>query len=300
MTVPEESPPLRRSKFRSRDEMAAAAERSVLSEHPDLSQRVVGVIDEYGTTTSRIIEQRLQPGDADKVRDVRSVRWLNVRGIPGAVSLLATFLVFENLSGGRYQPRAVPFSNITAPIPHPLDIWAAAWAGVALLGAFIGVMAADRSRPPYLLGGAAALSMPSAVIGVFDEGTAVNEHIAPWLGTWSLMLLVLAGSALAMWSRGHRRRLAVSGGATARVAAARAGVEVEHERALYRLAELMPPRSPEGRELLADRDRAVVASHRAAGASAWDWRKSEGPVPVGGFMLAAEHSVRCAELGPAG
>lgn len=280
--------------------MAAAAERSVVSEHPDVFQSVVGVIDEYRTTTSRIIELRLRPGDADKVRDVRSVRWLSVRGVPGVVSLIAAFLVFDNLSGGKYQPRAVAFSNITATIPDTLDIWAAVWAGVALLGAVIGVMAADRSRRPYLLGGAAALSLPSAVIAVFDEGTAVNEHIAPWLGTWSLMLLVLAGSALAIWSRGHRRRLAMSGGATARVAAARAGVEVEHERALYRLAELMPPRSPEGRELLADRDRAVVASRRAAGAPAWDWRKSEGPVPVGGFMLAAEHSVRCAELGPAG
>ncbi|KPG82374.1 hypothetical protein AEQ27_09690 [Frigoribacterium sp. RIT-PI-h] len=280
--------------------MAAAVERSVLSEHPVLFQRVVGVIDEYRTTTSRIIEQRLQRGDADKVRDVRSVRWLNVRGIPGAVTFIATFLVFENLSGGRYQPRAVPFSNITAAVPDRLDVLAAVWAGVALLGAVVGVMSADRSWPPYLVGGAAALSLPSAVLAVFDEGTAVNEHIAPWLGTWSLMLLVLAGLALAVWSRGHRRRLEVSGGATARVAAARAGIEVEHERALYRLAELMPPRSPEGRELLGDRDRAVVASRRAVGASAWDLAKSEGPAPVGCFILAAEHSVRCAQLGPAG
>lgn len=282
------------------DEAAAAAERIVLLEHPDLFQRVVGVVDEYVTTTSRIIEQRLRPGDADEVRDVRSVRRLSVRGLPGAASLLAAFLVFENLGGGKYQARAVPFSNITAAVPDPLDVWAAVWAGVALFGAVIGVMAADRPRPPYLLGGAAALSLPSAVLAVFDEGTAVNEHIAPWLGTWSLMLLVLAVSALAIWSRGDRRRLAVSGGATARVDAARAGVEVEHERALYRLVELLPARSPEGRELLADRDRAVVASRRAAGAPASDWRRSEGPVPVGGFMLAAEHSLRCAELGPAG
>lgn len=275
---------------------SADAERLVLEKHPELLRRVGGVLAEYETSASRLVDQRRRSGDVTRASEVRPRHRVSVRGLPGALSFIASVVVLQNMAGGRFAPRSVPVSNITAAVPDRLDVLAVAWAGVALLAAVLGAMCAGGARPPYFLGMAAVFSMPSAVLAVFDESTAVNERVAPWLGAWSLLLLVLAGVALAVWVRADRRRLAVTGGATARVAAARSGLEVEHERAVYRLTELMPVRSPEGRELRVDRDRAVAAARRSAGVLPWDGTEPQGPVPLGGYVLAARHAGRRAEL----
>lgn len=48
--------------------------------------------------------------------------------------------------------------------------------------------------------------------------------------------------------------------------------------------------------LRVDRDRAVAAARRSAGVLARDGTEPEGPVPLGGYVLAARHAGRCAEL----